>query len=37
MNDEKPKVLVVDDDAVNLDVLVQTLGKDISLIVARNG
>ena len=37
MADEKPRVLVVDDDAVNLDVLVQTLGKEFSLVVARNG
>lgn len=37
MQSNKPVVLVVDDDPVNLDVLVQTLEKDYFLIIAKNG
>lgn len=37
MQSNKPTVLVVDDDPVNLDVLVQTLEQDYFLIIAKNG
>ena len=37
MQSNKPVVLVVDDDPVNLDILVQTLEQDYFLIIAKNG
>ena len=37
MQPNKPVVLVVDDDPVNLDILVQTLEQDYFLIIAKNG
>ncbi len=36
MQSNKPVVLVVDDDPVNLDILVQTLEQDYFLIIAKN-
>ena len=35
MQSNKPVVLVVDDDPVNLDILVQTLEQDYFLIIAK--
>lgn len=37
MQPDKPVILVVDDDPVNLDILVRTLERDYFLIIAKNG
>lgn len=37
MQTEKPVILIVDDDPVNLDVLVQTLEQEFFLVIAKNG
>lgn len=37
MPNDKPRVLVVDDDPVNLDILVRTLEQDFFVVIARNG